>query len=90
MTMCKTDYGGEGGKNVPKIDYVVCELHIAMCQRVLRDALLSQVDRLRRSRATASEMAYMVRAIWKRPFERIQISRPYYQSRYQYLALNNN
>ena len=38
-------------------------LHIAMCLRVLRDALVSQVEyfRLRRSRATASEMA-MVRA----------------------------
>ena len=30
--MCKTDYGGEGGggggggKNVPKIDYVICEI----------------------------------------------------------------
>ena len=23
--MCKTDYGGGGGKNVPKIDYVICE-----------------------------------------------------------------
>ena len=27
--MCKTDYGGggggPGGKNVPKIDYVICE-----------------------------------------------------------------
>ena len=23
--MCKTDYGGGGGKNFPKIDYVICE-----------------------------------------------------------------
>ena len=23
--MCKTDYGGGGGKTVPKIDYVICE-----------------------------------------------------------------
>ena len=22
--MCKTDYGGGGGNNVPKIDYVIC------------------------------------------------------------------
>ena len=37
--------------------------HITMCLRVLRDALVSQVEyfRLRRSRATASERA-MVRA----------------------------
>ena len=27
IAMCKTDYGGGGGggKNVPKIDYVICE-----------------------------------------------------------------
>ena len=23
--MCQTDYGGGGGKNVPKIYYVICE-----------------------------------------------------------------
>ena len=38
-------------------------IHITMCLRVLRDALVSQVEyfRLRRSRATASERA-MIRA----------------------------
>ena len=44
--------------------YIVKRLiHIAMCLRVLRDALVSKVEyfRLRRSRATASERA-MVRA----------------------------
>ena len=39
-------------------------IHISMCLRLLRDALVSQVEyfRLQRSRATASEMA-LVRAI---------------------------
>ena len=25
IAKCKTDYGGGRGKNVPKIDYVICE-----------------------------------------------------------------
>ena len=29
--MCKTDYGGGGGKNVPTFDNVICERPLRMC-----------------------------------------------------------
>ena len=25
IAMCKSDYGGGGGENIPKSDYVICE-----------------------------------------------------------------
>ena len=61
--------------------------HITMCLRVLRDALVSQVEyfRLRRSRATASERA-MVRAnlvLWEPMHGRAQQGRP----RQSYLSM---
>ena len=40
--MCKSDYGGGGGKNVPKIDYVIiCERPLTVEINGINDNLLS-------------------------------------------------
>ena len=43
--MCKTDYGGGGGKNVPKIDYVICEQPLIISWLILGVIIIDIIPR---------------------------------------------